>query len=404
MITQLYTQLAQYQIERDSLTAGEWGRAPTNPDVQRVDQLITSTRGRLVDAMQSQIGALGARIGALDGLRNKSGAQLQALPSDESEEVRLSDQVATLTNTGNQLRSEYQNARIAEAVQAGRVNIINLASRAQVVSTHRGLRLVFGVLLGLLIGVAGAFLLELFNTSIRHRDEIESLLQIPGLAVIPGAPRPNASRLASTGSGSRISLDGRLRLNGAHMDGVAESSDEGAGTLLENIPSYSHAAEAYRTLRTNLIFSGDTAPLKTLVITSPGSADGKTTTAINLAAAFAQQGMRVLLIDCDFRRSQLAQVFHVPSHPGLSDVLLGVAVIDQAIYATGAARLSLLPSGTPRPNPTELLGSRAMRRLMSQLSTQYDMVVIDTPPVLAAGRCGHSCCAGRWGVARASCG
>lgn len=393
-ITQLYTQLVQYQTLRDSLTAGEWGRAATNPDVLRADQLIASTRARLGDAMHSQISALSARISGLDQLRGRAGAQIQTLPTAGAEEARLTDQLATLKATGDELRSEYQKARIAEAVQPGQVNIVSLASRAQIVGTHRGVRLLFGVLLGLLLGVGGAFLLDPLNTSIRRREEIEPLLQIPGLAVIPqvGPSVPTAYRIPGFGSLNFRRLSGRPLLSGnsngsprdAHADGTVPVIEESVFLPLDQQPTYSFAAEAYRTLRTNLIFSQVMDVMKTLVITSPVGSDGKTTTSINLATAFAQQGMRVLLMDCDLRRSRLAKAFSIASQPGLTDLLLNFTVPALAIHPSVAPGLDVLPCGTPRHDPSELLGSPQMHALVEQLSAQYDLVIMDTPPVLAA--------------------
>ncbi|MGI8508436.1 MAG: polysaccharide biosynthesis tyrosine autokinase [Gemmatimonadaceae bacterium] len=396
-IAQLYTQLVQYQTLRDSLTAGEWGRAPTNPDVIRADQLIGSTRARLGDAMHSQITALSARISGLDEMRGRTGAQIQALPSAGAEEARLGDQLSTLKTTGDELRSEYQKARIAEAVQPGQVNIVSLASRAQLVGTHRSVRLLFGVLLGLLLGVGGAFLLDPLNTSIRRREEIEPLLQIPGLAVIPqvGPSSANVYRIPGFGSVNFRRLSGRFPAFGENGDssgnGSSNGNGNGNGVAEENAffqvdqhPSYSPAAEAYRSLRTNLIFSQVMDVMKTLVITSPVGSDGKTTTSINLATAFAQQGMRVLLMDCDLRRSRLAKAFGIPSEPGLTDVLLNLTVPALAIHPGVSGGLDVLPCGTPRHDPSELLGSQQMKNLVEQLSDQYDLVIMDTPPVLAA--------------------
>lgn len=413
IVAQLYTQLVQYETARDSLTAGEWARAGTNPDVQRLTLLVTSTRARLVEAMRSQIGAIGARINALDELHGRRATQIQALPSALAEQSRLDAQVTTLTNTGDELRSEYQKARIAEAVETGQVHVISLASRAQPVGTHRSVRLLFGVVLGLLIGVGGAFLVDHLNTSIRHREEIETLLQIPGLAVIPRVAPPvePGRRIAGLGnlrfwrsSGSARRLDPHSAPHGAVGDdddtaaeGIADDDTTSSGTAptehvvsgsVQEQPTSSAAAEAYRTLRTNLIFAQTVVPLKTLVITSPSASDGKTTTAVNLSIAFAQQGLRVLLMECDLRRPRLAATFGISSQPGLTDVLLAHVLPGGAIQSIGSAgldvHLDVLLCGTPHRGPSELLGSPQMRALVMQLADRYDLVVMDTPPVLAA--------------------
>jgi capsular exopolysaccharide synthesis family protein len=146
----------------------------------------------------------------------------------------------------------------------------------------------------------------------------------------------------------------------------------------------SSAAEAYRAVRTNLIFSHAVRELKTLVITSSAPAEGKTLTSCNLAAAFAQQGLRVLLVDCDLRKSRVHRVFGLPREPGLTEVVLGYATEAQAIRETSVEGLSVLASGTSPPNPSELLGGVRMRALIASLRERFDLVIFDTPPTLAA--------------------
>ncbi|HEY0776537.1 MAG TPA: polysaccharide biosynthesis tyrosine autokinase [Gemmatirosa sp.] len=401
VIAQLYAQVVQYETARDSLTSGEWGRASTNPDVQRQAALAEAARARLIAATRSQLAALGARVGSVDVQRGRRAAVLQTLPSAEAEEQRLGQQVGTLTNTAEQLRSEYQKARIAEAVETGQVNVVSGATRAELVSTHRGARLAFGLALGLLLGVAAAFLIDHFNTSIRNRDELETVLQIPGLAVIPPveggvATRGNARgldvrRLPSMArfgrGGGRGGTRGRrptpiaALAAGTSFDGEDGAAPDAGATGLHHA---SAAAEAYRALRTNLLYAQTSGPLKTLVVTSPAAADGKTTTAVNLSVAFAQQGLRVLLIDCDLRRPALAAALGVQADPGVTDLLLGRAELPAGIYATRVPRLDLLPCGTARGDAAELLGSPQMRGLVDRVAAEYDLVVMDTPPVLAA--------------------
>jgi capsular exopolysaccharide synthesis family protein len=124
--------------------------------------------------------------------------------------------------------------------------------------------------------------------------------------------------------------------------------------------------------------------LRTILITSPAPGDGKTTVAANLAACFAQQGMRVLLVDCDLRRGRLHSLFNGSREPGLSDVLLGRSTLEDAIRMTDTGSLSLLTTGCLPNLPAELLGSPSMRDLLQRLRVEYAVVVLDTPPVLSA--------------------
>jgi tyrosine-protein kinase Etk/Wzc len=366
IITQLQQQLSEYRATRDSLTASQWGRAPTAPMVVRLDALVVTTRERLVRAARNHMAGLDARLAALDELKARNIAEMRRMPAIEAREARLQQQVVTIKNIGDQLRAEHQKARITEAVAAGQVEIVNFASRSIPVGSDPRMKLMLGLVAGLLVGSGGALMREHLDTSIRRREDIEPVLRVPGLAVIP-----------------RISSPRRRWLPNPVWSGLGKRRD--AEQEAARRPR-SAGAEAYRALRTNLVFSQAVDSLHTLVVTSATEGEGKTTTAANLAITFAQQGRRVALIDCDFRRPRLASAFKVDGEPGLSDVLLGHCDVDQTLRPVGGPRvdgLDLLPSGKHPSNPSELLGSKEMGLLMADLSARYDMLILDTPPLLA---------------------
>ncbi len=148
-----------------------------------------------------------------------------------------------------------------------------------------------------------------------------------------------------------------------------------------------HFAEAYRALRANIAFSTIDRPVKTILITSAAPLEGKTTTVINLGIIMAQAGPKVVIVDADFRRSSLDQVLGVTPDgqrflAGLSNVIVGSRSLDEVIVPTGFAGLSLLPAGEPPAKPAELLGSEAMRVVISQLAARADIVLLDSPPCL----------------------
>lgn len=368
VIAQLYEQLVRYETTSDSLTTGAWASAPNSPDVQRVRALARSTRAKLVDAVRSHVAALGARVAALDELKARNTAQMSGLPATEAEEARLAQRVETARSVADQLREEYQKARIAEAVEVGQVEIVDRAAiPSKPVGSGRGLKLVLGLVVGLMLGSGAAFLREHLDTAIQHREDVERALGVPSLAVIP--------RIASTPHRSRLALARGRRQSGDDTDRPA--------SLVAATDLRSSGAEAYRSLRTNLIFSQAVQMLRTVVVTSASPGEGKTTTAANLAVAFAQQGMRVLLVDCDLRKAKLHRVFSLPREPGLTEVVLGHVPPEEAIRGTTVDRLSVLPSGTLPPNPSELLGGQRMRDLLRVFSQSFDLVVLDTAPLLA---------------------
>ncbi|HEX6559658.1 MAG TPA: Wzz/FepE/Etk N-terminal domain-containing protein, partial [Longimicrobiales bacterium] len=273
VITTLFSQLLSYEAVRDSLTMGQYGRAPTDPDVQRMVGLISATRGKLTEALRGHVGVLNGRIAALNELRARSTVQMQTLPNAEAEEVRHVQNVETIQKMADELRGEYQKARIAEAVEGGQVEILDLAPIPQKPIPARGsLKLALGFMVGLLLASGVAFGLEQMNTSIRAPDELEGALAVPGLAVIPRV-------LTSNGASRRLHLPGR---------------SHAPVTVSEPV---SVEAEAYRKLRTNLIFAQTIQQLHRLLITSASAGEGKSTVAANLGVAYAEQGMRVLLVD-----------------------------------------------------------------------------------------------------------
>ena len=151
--------------------------------------------------------------------------------------------------------------------------------------------------------------------------------------------------------------------------------------ILENNPK-SVAAESYRTLRTNIQYSSFDNPVKSIVITSSEPGEGKSTTSANLALSFAQDGKKVILIDCDLRKPVVHKEFQISNSRGLSEFIILNFEFSKVVYKHESG-LHVLPSGLVPPNPAEMLSSRAMEHLLTQLEEKYDYIILDTPPVNA---------------------
>ncbi len=151
--------------------------------------------------------------------------------------------------------------------------------------------------------------------------------------------------------------------------------------ITENLSS--RVAESYRVLRTNIQFASLDKPIKHILVTSTGPAEGKSTTTANLAIAFAQMGSRVLVIDADLRRPTMHKVFKISNPLGLTNLLLQSVALDVAIRDVGIPNLHLVTAGPIPPNPAEVLGSTRMRALLKELSPSFDYIIIDSPPTLA---------------------
>ena len=216
------------------------------------------------------------------------------------------------------------------------------------VSPRRALNILCGLFGGAFLGVGLAFLFEYLDNRVKTPEEIENELGIPSLGLIP--------MLAAT-------------------PGVANP------LISDSAPP--NFSEAFRGLRTNILFSAAEGGPRSIVVTSTGPSEGKTMVAGNVAIGLAQAGQRVLLIDADMRRPRAHELFNVAVEPGLSNLLVGAAKPSEVVLATGVENLWIMPAGKTPPNPAELLGSRRFADLTSSLGGHFDCVIIDTPPVLA---------------------
>jgi capsular exopolysaccharide synthesis family protein len=200
--------------------------------------------------------------------------------------------------------------------------------------------------LGLIIGAGAAALRESLDTSVRNADVLAKASGAPVLSAIPFDPKADKSPLI--------------------IEGSAQST----------------RAEAMRQLRTNLQFVNVDKPIKTLVVTSAMPGEGKSSTSINLGIAFAEAGKRVIVVDADLRRPKVAEYLGLEGAVGLTNLLAGQVAIGDAVQPWGGSGLWVLPSGSVPPNPSELLASDNMADLLAALAGGFDMVIIDTPPVL----------------------
>ncbi|WP_340016053.1 CpsD/CapB family tyrosine-protein kinase [Paenibacillus sp. FSL K6-1318] len=154
-------------------------------------------------------------------------------------------------------------------------------------------------------------------------------------------------------------------------------------SLVTYFNSKSQISEGYRKLRTNIQFSSIDSHIKKIMVASAEAGEGKTTTISNLAVTYAQEGKKVLLIDADLRNPSLHQVFSVPNHVGLSSVLSNQYSVEEVLSESYIDNLQLFTSGPIPPNPSEMIGSKRMIKLIEELEDQYDVIMFDTPPVLA---------------------
>jgi exopolysaccharide transport family protein len=252
------------------------------------------------------------------------------------------DLLTKTKQTGLETELKTTNIRVIEKAEAPRGPIAPRKTRSYQVA----------VVLGLLIGIGLSLGFEHMDNTFKTPEDVREHIPLPFLGMVP---------------------DVALNKQGAAM---------GRSSHLVKSPN-SAVADAYRVLRTNLIFSSAETTGRVMLVTSANPAEGKTTTLANLAVALAQNGAKVLAVDADLRRPTLNQHFAVLKTPGLTDLIVGKAPASQAIHSTKIEGLQLLPCGYLPPNPAELLGSPMMKQILEALRAHYEWVLIDAPPLLA---------------------
>lgn len=281
-------------------------------------------------------------------------SDLSRLPAAEMNLARLQRNRLVSENVYLLLRNKYEEIRIAEAGQIGNVTIIDTALPGDMIRPSRRKNLMMGLLVGLALGLGTVFLKQQLDTSISSPEQVEAL-GVSILGVIPHLPK---SALASRASRTVPS-----------------------STLVTHFAPRDPISEAYRDLRTSLKFARADQPLKSILITSAGPREGKSTTSANLAVAFAQSGRRCILVDADLRRPVIHNIFGLDREPGLSEAAAGVTPLAECVRKTSIENLSILPSGFIPHNPSELLGSRRMKEIIAGLTADCDMLLIDSPPM-----------------------
>ena len=329
-----------------------------------------------IEALQTEIQQIESQIANLDtqfiqgymalareeyrAAREKEAEISRHLEEQRKLVLELNEQAAEYTI----LESQYEQTRklcdilddrikelnITEDVGALNISILEVAQPApNAAKPQKAKILAAATFMGLFLGCGLAVLRSFLDQRLRSAEEISAVLGVPTLGVVPTMSR-------------KLTVATRGRT--VHMD------------------STSPVAEAYRTIRTAVFFSVPKGQARTLLVTSPSAGDGKSTLVSNLCIAMAQADQKVLLIDADFRKPMQHGIFEVTREPGVSNIMAGTHTIDQSVRPSGVPGLDILPCGPDVPNPSEMLNSETFTDMMAKLSTRYDRVVVDAPPVL----------------------
>ena len=282
------------------------------------------------------------------------------------------------------LLKKLQELDVTRDVSAYNIRIIEQARMpSKPARPNKRLNTIIGLVMGFVMGMGLAFFREYLDTTIKTVEELKNSFNLAVLGMIPSIDSENTKPKSTI----QIFWD---RLSGKNKKAVDSVKNEVNDELKFQVHRLASAeqlkapiAEAYRTLRTNLQFIQVDKPLKTLLITSSIRGEGKTTTSVNLGIILAQTGKKILIVDTDLRRPRIHKAFHTGREVGLTNLLLGESCLEDVVIQTDVPNLTILPCGPLPPNPAELISSERMKKLIKYMETKYDLVLFDSPPLVA---------------------
>jgi polysaccharide biosynthesis transport protein len=348
--TALPTLLDNLRVQQQRYVTMTNDLGPASMDMARLQSLIAELNQQIDDCIK------GIMIGMENGV-NTEKATLDAL-SNEVESAKLKDQEEAVRGQPywqkkRELSNQLELHKLLQArIEAEKINMAIPKTYAALITRpaepgkapvlpNKPLNIGLGLFFGLMIGIGLAFFIEYLDTSVKTIDDVERAFQAPVLGVIP----------------------------------------QNVGNLVDEGPE-SRYAEAYRVLRTNLLFSRKDEKFRTLVIVSAGAGEGKSTTALNLATVFAQAGQRVLIVDSDLRRPTLHKLLHVANDLGLTNYLLKQNALEEVIQTTSVPMLNFMASGKLPSSSMSILNSAQMKDMIAELKQRYDLILFDSPPIL----------------------
>lgn len=339
--------LAQAQTEYASII-NEY--AEQHPAVQRVSEVIKTLNQQIEERIDGVLSGLAVQVVQAKALADEMKAKVEDAKKEDAEKRekyapyflakrQLENKQRILDTIFMRVLAEKVDQNIPKGSS---VVIVDEASpESKPVRPNIPLNISLGVIVGLIMGFGLAFFIEYLDTSVKTIDDVERALQAPVLGVIP----------------------------------------QNVGSLLQEGPDSPHA-EAYRVLRTNLLFSRKEGDLRTITVVSGGAGEGKSTTIFNLATVFAQNGARVLLVDSDLRRPSLHKLLNVSNSLGLTNFLLKQNTIEEVIQTTPLPTLHFLPSGKLPSSSLGILNSSQMKEFIERARERYDFVFFDSPPIM----------------------
>jgi succinoglycan biosynthesis transport protein ExoP len=363
----------QYQgsvRERAELVAE--GKGENHPAVKKSDEKMATARTQLLSEVKNIQGAIARDLAILERqeggeatLYESSRKRAVELNLKELEFHRLDRLRAQNEKLYGLLIEQLKEADLRRMMNTNNIRMVDPPTEPkEPVAPRISVNVMFGLLGGLLSGIALALAREQLDNTIKTPETVEQKLGVTFLGLLPEIADDE---------------DGKGRRRTARRLAKAELAPE----LLVHERPHSGAAEAARSLRTNLMFMNPDRPFRRLLVTSAAPAEGKTTVAVSIAISLAQGGQRVCIVDCDLRRPRLHRIFDRAGDIGLMNVMVGEATVDEVAKPTVVPNLFCVPCGPIPPNSADVVGSAKFKAFLDDLSKRFDRVVLDSPPVVA---------------------
>ena len=355
----LSQRLSDQEVQRDGLIA-EFSE--DNYQVKDLELKILDSRSDVKTVAQNQLSYLANEISRISRKVSSINSRMTSLPKERQQLSSLRSDLEMKKKVWSTYDAEYRDALMNKKVETENIEIFQEAIIPDFpINGKKAQKAVLGGIFGLLLGIGVAVGLEFLDKSIKTVDDVKKYLKLHVLGTIP-----------------------QIEFKGTDEYKDAEKVKQIDNQLVTHDYSPTPIGEAYRSLRTNLLFSKKNGKIQTLVITSTAPGDGKSFTSSNIAISMAQQRSNTLLIDADLRRGVLHNTFGISKEPGFTNFLTNMESFTRIVRETYIPNLSVISCGSLLPNPSELLGSLQMKRFLEQAQRRYELVIFDSPPLNAA--------------------
>ena len=371
-------------------------------EIYKSDYPVMVTLRTKLDSMKSELGieitkAVDEAERAYRSAQKEKASLKNMLEAHKADVIRMNSnailynsikiEVENKRNLLNSLVARQNETLVSARLSGLKTSNVSIIDRAEVpkspVSPNKKRNIFLAIIVGLFGGMGICFFLEYLDNTVKGPEEVEKMTGLPSLGVIPYLPPEGMKKKKRYGYYSNYKYEYSYSEKKDNPGSEQKLPDIKKIELVNHIHPKFFISEDYRTVRTSILLSHAKRPPKTIAFTSALPMEGKTSSAANIAVAFSQLEKKVLLVDSDMRKPRLHRIFKVRNVGGLSGYLTGKSSLEKAVQKTNVKNIWLIPSGPIPPNPAELLNSGKMKGLIERLQKRFDIVLLDTPPVLA---------------------